>query len=78
MLVAHKATRFFFAYPLPSEKVHGVIRLHLDLCLTLRVPSFIRIDGGGEFTATLIEHLCRWLKIQIDFDPTNPPRAKIM
>ena len=47
LLGIDKASKFPFAYPLPSKEAHGVARLLLDLCLTFGVPSFIRADGGG-------------------------------
>ena len=48
----------------------------LDLCLTFGVPSFIMADGRGEFTAAVIEHLCRWLKVPIEFGPADHPRGQ--
>ena len=59
LLVVDKASKFPFAYPLPSKEAHGVARLLLDLCLTFGVSWFIRADGGGELTAAVMEHLCR-------------------
>ena len=47
LLVVDKASKFPFAYPLPSKDAHEVARLLLDLCLTFGVPSFIKVDGGG-------------------------------
>ena len=76
LLVVDRASRFPFAYPLPSKEAHGVARLLLDLCLTFGVPSFIRADGGGEFTAAVVEHLCRWLKVPIKFGPADHPRGQ--
>ena len=71
LLVVDKASRFLFEYPLPSIEAQGVARLLLDLCLTFGVPSFIRTDGGREFTATVVEHLCRWLKVKIEHGRAN-------
>ena len=51
-------------------------RVLLDLCLTFGVPSFIRASGGGEFTATVIEHLCGWLKVPIEFGPADHSRGQ--
>ena len=47
LLVVDKASKFPFAYPLPSKDAHEVARLLLDLCLIFGVPSFIKVDGGG-------------------------------
>ena len=46
LLVVDNASKFPFAYPLPSEDAHRVTRPVLDLSLTFGVPSFIRADGG--------------------------------
>ena len=59
LLTVDKTSTFLFAHPLPSKEAHGVARILLHLFLTFEVASFIRADGGGEFTATVIEHLCR-------------------
>ena len=65
LLVVDKASRFPFVYPLPSKQADGVARQLLELCLTLGVPKVIRSDGGGEFEARCIQHLCRWLRADI-------------
>ena len=76
LLTFDKASRFLFVYPLPLQGAHAVVRLLLCLCLTFGVPSFIRADGGGEFTATVIKHLCRWLRVQKDFGRADHPRSQ--
>ena len=76
LLVVDKASLFLLAYLLPSKEAHGVDRLLLDLCRTFGVRSFIRADGGGEFTATVMEHLCRWLKVNIEYGPADHPRGQ--
>ena len=76
LLVVEKASQFLFASPLPSKETQAVARSLLDLGLTFGVPLFIRADGGGEFTATVMEHLCRWLRLQIDFGPADHPRRQ--
>ena len=53
LVVVDKASRFLFTYPLPSKESQGSARILLDLCLTFVVPSFIRADGRGEFTASV-------------------------
>ena len=77
LLAVDKASKFPFAYPLPSKEAHGVAPLLVDLCLTFGVPSFIRADGGGEFTAAVMEHVCRWLRVPIKFGPADHPRGKV-
>ena len=51
-------------------------RLFLSLCLTVGVPSFIRADGGGDFTTTVMDHLCRWIKVKIKHGPVDHPRGQ--
>ena len=77
LLVVEEASYFPFAYPPPSKEAHGVARLPLDLCLTFGVPSYIRADGRGEFTAAVWEHLCRWSRVPIRFGPPDHPRGQI-
>ena len=74
--MVNKASWFPFAYPLPSSEAHGVARFLLGLCLTFGVPSFIRANGGGEFTATVMEHLCRWLKVKIEYGSADHSRGQ--
>ena len=76
LLVVDKASRFPFAYPLPSKQADGVARQLLELCLTLGVPKVIRSDGGGEFEARCIQHLCRWLRADIQYGPADHPRGQ--
>ena len=71
-----KAFWFLFVYYLPSKEAKGIARLLLDLCLTFEVPSCIRADRGGEFTATVTEYLYRWIKVQINFGPADHPRGQ--
>ena len=42
-------------------------RILNDTCFTFRVPSFITADGRGYFTTAVMEYLCRWLKVPIEF-----------
>ena len=75
LLVVDEASRFLFAYPLRSN-AHGLARLLQNRCLTFWVPSFIRADGGREFTAAAMEHLCRWLRVLITSGPADHPRGQ--
>ena len=43
-LVVDKASKFFFACPLPSKEARGLARILVDLCIKFGVPSFIRAD----------------------------------
>ncbi|CAM9581558.1 unnamed protein product, partial [Pylaiella littoralis] len=76
LLVVDKATNFPFGFPLPSKQSIGVARKLVELCLTFGVPRMIRCDGGGEFRAEVVTHLCRWLKADIAFGPADHPRSQ--
>ena len=76
LLIVDKASRFLIAHLLASKEVQQIARILLDLCLTFGAPSFIRADGGGTITATIMEHLCRSLKVQVEFDSSDRPRGQ--
>jgi len=76
LVVVDRASKFLFAYPLPSKDAVGVSRKLLELLLTFGVPLSIRSDAGGEFTAQVVKHLCQWLRVSIDYGPSNHPRAQ--
>ena len=76
LLVVDKASKFPFAFPLPSKQAEGVARHLMQLCLTLGIPKMIRYDGGGEFDARCIEHLCKWVRAYIHYGPADHPRAQ--
>ena len=76
LLAVDKASKFPFAYPLPSKQAEGVARHLMQLCLTLGITKVIRRDGGGEFDARCIQHLCRWLRADICYGPADHPRAQ--
>lgn len=65
LLAADKASKFPFTSPPPSKCVGGVARELLQLCKTSGLPKVIRCDGGKDFGATDIEHLCRCLKADV-------------
>ena len=54
LLAVDQASKFPFAFPLPSKEVEEVACHLLQLCLTFGVPRVIRSDGGGEFEARCI------------------------
>lgn len=76
LLVVDKASGFPFGFPLPSKQAVGVARILVELCLTFGVPRMIRCDGGSEFRADVVTHLCKWLKADIAFGPTDHPRGQ--
>eukprot|EP00903_Cladosiphon_okamuranus_P014016 g13034.t1 len=58
------------------QQAIGVARKLLDLCLTFGVPKCISCDGGKEFTAEVVTHLCRWLQADMRFGPADHPRGQ--
>ena len=76
LLVVDRATKFPFAFPLPSKQAEGVARVMTELCLMFGVPDVVSCDGGGEFGALVVKHLCRWLKAKIRYGPAEHPRSQ--
>ena len=77
LLVAEdRASKFFFAFPLPNKSAEGVAKKLLELLLTFGIPLPLRSDPGTEFTAEVVQHLCKWLNVAIDYGPTDHPRAQ--
>lgn len=63
LVVIDRATKFLFASPPTTKK-------------TLVVSRSIRSDPVTENTSAIMEHRCRWLKVYLDFGPTNHPRGQ--
>lgn len=71
LLVVDKASRFPFAYPSPSKQAEGAARHLMQLCLRFKVTHAIRCGGGGDFEARYIQHLCTWLRADIQYGPAD-------
>eukprot|EP00752_Nemacystus_decipiens_P012408 g10995.t1 len=76
LVVVDRATKFLFGFPLPTKETIGVSRKLLELLLIFGLPLSIRCDPGTENTSEIMAHLCRWLKVSLDFGPTNHPRGQ--
>ena len=76
LVIVDRASKFLFAYPLPDKSAEGVAKKLLELLLTFGVPSSLRSDPGTEFTAEVVQHLCKWLNVGIDYGPADHPRAQ--
>ena len=76
LLAVDKASKFPFAFPIPTKKAEGVAQHLLQLCLTFGIPRVLRSDGGREFNCDVVKHLCRWLRADIQFSPANHPRGQ--
>ena len=76
LLVVDRASKFAFAYRLKTKDAESVAKKLLDLLLMFGIPRCIRRDPGTEFTAEVVQHLCRWLKVPIDFGLVDHARAQ--
>ena len=76
LVIVDRASKFIFAFPLPSKVSEQVASNLLTLCLTFGVPQEIRSDAGGEFTSDVMKHLCRWLTVPIGYGATGHPRGQ--
>ena len=76
LLAADNASKFPFAFPIPTKKAEGVAQHILQLCLTLSIPRVLHSDGGREFNCDVVRHLCRWLRADKQFSPANHPRGQ--
>lgn len=76
LVVVDKATKFLFGFPLPSKEAVEVSRKLMELILTFGVPVRIQSDAGGEFTAKVVEHLCKWLNINLTHGPADFARGQ--
>ena len=76
LLIVDRASKFLFAFPTPTKEAAPVSRIMLNLCLTFGIPKAIRSDKGGEFAATVVSDLCRWLRVSLDYGPTDHPRGQ--
>ena len=48
----------------------------LELLLSFGVPMSIRSGARGEFTANVVAHLCKWLRVSLDHGPSDHPRSQ--
>lgn len=71
-----RASKFPLGFPLDSKKAIGVAHKLLELCLTFGVPKRISCNGGKEFTAEVVAHVCRWLQADIRYGPADHPRGQ--
>ena len=76
LVAVDKASKFLFAFPLPTKVAIGVSRKLLEVMLPLALPLYVRSDPGSEFTAEVMQHLCTWLHVTIAYGPADHPRAQ--
>ena len=66
LVIVDRASKFFFAYPLPNKSAEGFAEKLLELLLTFGIPLSLRSDPGTEFTGEIVKHLCKWLNVAIN------------
>ena len=76
LVIGDRVSKFMFAYPLPNKTAENVAKNLLELLLTFEIPLSLRSDPGTEFTAEIVQHLCKWLNVTINYGPTDHPRAQ--
>ena len=76
MVVVDIASKFMFANPLPNKTTENVAKKLLKLLLTFGIPLSLRSDPGTEFTAEVVQHICKWLNVTIDYGPLDHPRTQ--
>ena len=77
LLVAiDKASKFLIAFPLTTKEAIGVARKLLDVMPTFGLPLYVRSEPRSEFTAEVMQYLCKWLNVTIAYGPADHPRAQ--
>ena len=76
LVIVDRPSKFLFTYPLPIKTAENVAKKLLELLLTFGIPLSLRSDPDTEFTAEVVQHLCKWLNVTIDYGPTDHPRAQ--
>ena len=75
-VVGDSAGKLLFTYPLLITTAENVAKKLLELLLTFGIPLYLRSDPGTEFTAEVVQHLCKWLNVTIHYGSTDHPRAQ--
>ena len=76
LVIVDRASKRLFAYLLPSKIAENVAKKLLELLLIFGIPLSLRSDPGTEFTAEVVQHLCKWLNVTIDYRPTDHSRVQ--
>ena len=72
-----RASKSLFAYPLPNKSAEGVAKKFFELLYAFVVPLSLCSNPGTEFTAEVVQNLCKWLNVAIDYyGPTDHPRSQ--
>ena len=76
LIKVDRVSKFLLAYPLPNKTAENVTKKLLELLATFGIPLSLRSDPATEFTAEVVQYLCKWLNVGIDYGPTDHPRAQ--
>ena len=75
LFIGDRASKLLLAYLLPNETAENVTKKLLELLLTFGIPLYLRSDPGTDFTAEVVQHLCKWFNVPIDYGPSDHSRA---
>ena len=75
-VVVDRVSKFLFECLLASKGALEVSWKLMELMLAFGVPQSIRSDGGGEFTAQVVGHMCRWLNMTQTHGPADFARSQ--
>ena len=76
LVIMDRASKFLSAYPIPNKTTENVAKKLRELLSTFGIPLSLRSDPGTESTAEVVQNLCEWLNVTIDYGPTDNPRAQ--
>ena len=76
LVIVDRASKFLFAYRLPNKTAENMDKKHLKLLLTFGIPLSLPSNPGTEFSVEVVQHLCTWLNVTIDYGPSDHPRAQ--
>ena len=76
LVVVDRASKFLFVYPLPNKTADNVAKKLLELLLMYGIPLPLSSDPGPEFTTEIVQHLCKWPNMTIDYGSADHPRAQ--
>ena len=76
LFIVDRVSKLLFVYPLPNKTAENVAKKLLELLLIFEIPLSLRSGPGTEFTVEVVQHLCKWLSVTIDYGPSDHPRAQ--
>ena len=64
LVIVDRASKFLFSYPIHNKSAENAAKKLLELLLTFGIRMSLRSDPGTEFTAEVVQHLCKWLAVE--------------